>query len=130
MGHRLVLVLARVRGTASGRACALAEEVAAVGRLLAAGRPRAALRRQGPRRPGPRQARHGVRHPGHRGAGTATWRVPRLPAAADVDDAGMAVPAGPARPAGDVGPLPARPPDDLRQRRVLGWCRAAAWRAR
>ena len=117
LGHRLVLVLARLRCPAPCGPTPLAAAVAPVGRLHAAARARPALRHRRPARPAGGSPAARARRPGRRGPGRATGRVPRLVRRRGRDAAGLALPRG-----GDpvVADVPARARTLLRQRRLLG----------
>ena len=98
LGHRLVLVLRRVRRPAPRRPPAVAAPLAALRRLPQAGRPGPPLRHRRPARPPGRAARARAGDPGRRGAGRPARRVPGLVRRGDRDAAGLAVPgAGHAR---------------------------------
>ncbi len=97
LGHRLVLVLARLRCSASRRAAGVAPAVATQRRLLQDRRAREPLPGQGADRPPARQARPRARRPGHRGAGGPHRRLPALVHRARADAPGVAVPAAAAR---------------------------------
>ena len=97
LGHRLVLVLARVRCAAPGRTPDLAAAAAPVGHLPPSRRARPSLRDHGPARPPRRATAARTGRAGHRGARGAARRVPRLVRRGGRDAPGLAVPAAAAR---------------------------------
>ena len=108
LGHRLVLVLAGLRGAAPDGPPALAEAVAAQQRLLEADRARPAVRRRRPPRGAPRTAPARTGRAGRRGPARRHRRVPALVPARGADRADLAVPVA-ASQRRAVVPLPAAP---------------------
>ncbi|WP_278259421.1 FAD-binding protein [Nocardioides convexus] len=117
LGHRLVLVLGRLRRAEPEDPPPLAAVAAALGRLHAPAPPRPPLRHRRQAGPPRRPAAARARRAGHRGAGGEPAGLPGVVRRGDRDAAGLAVPAR--RDAG-LAALPAGGRPALRQRRVLG----------
>ena len=118
MGHRLVLVLRRVRGAASARPSILAAALPAQQRLLEAHAAGTSVRHRRPAREAPRAPAARTRDPGRRGADRAVRRIPRLVPGERADRADLAVPAAAAR-RRRLAAVPDRAESHLRQRRLL-----------
>ena len=98
LGHRLVLVLGRVRCAEPAAAPGLAAQVPPVRRLLPDGRLGPPLPHRRPARQAGRPPAARAGHPGRRDPGRQAAGVPRLVRRRDRDAAGLAVPAAAPRP--------------------------------